>query len=202
LKGKSGGRNVKRLEIAIYGRGGQGAKTAGDLLTRAFHIVGIKSHGQPRYTADRMGAPVSYAIRLSLDGSPIYDRSWIKNPEMAAIFDFTLFEELGLYRLIKDGAMVVLNLSGGEEIPVQASRYKVRAIDANSIARRFGLIKGSVPIIGTIMCGAFAKATGMITLESVLSALSEVLKGRPKRILELNIMAVELGYKEVEVLWG
>lgn len=194
------GRESGRLEIAIYGRGGQGAKTAGDLLTRAFHIVGIRSHGQPRYTADRMGAPVSYAIRLSLDGSPIYDRSWVRSPEIAAVFDFTLFEELGLRRMVREDGTIVLNISGREEIPVEISKYKLSFIDANSIARRFGLINGTIPIVGTIMCGAFAKVTGMITLESIISALSDVLRGKPKRILDLNVMAVELGYKEAEAL--
>lgn len=78
------------LEMAIHGRGGQGVKTAGDLLVHALFAEGYRVNGQPLYGGERMGAPVAYYIRCNRSGTPIDDRSLVRRPAIMLMFDASM----------------------------------------------------------------------------------------------------------------
>ncbi len=109
------------VEIAIHGRGGQAAKTAGEVLTYTLYRKGFNPHGQPRYTPDRMGAPVSYAIRFHPDRALIYDRSWIRHPEIVLLFDLSLVEQLDLAPTWRAGITVVALATDGTGGPTDSA---------------------------------------------------------------------------------
>ena len=187
----------QQIEIGIYGRGGQGAKTAGEMLTYALFSAGVKPHGQPRYTPDRMGAPSSYAIRFNADRSQIHDRSWIRDPAWIVLFDLTLLEQLGLDAGWGDNVLVVANAKANAPQLNRLESFRYCRVDANRIARECGLMKGSVPILSSAMVGAFAKATQLVSLDTLVQTVTVQSRGPLERYLDVNLQALRRGYEEV-----
>lgn len=205
---------VNTIEIAIHGRGGQAAITTGNILTYALFLEGMLPHGQPRFTPDRMGAPVSYAIRFNKDRTPIWDRSWIRKPQIVLLFDLTLIDNIGVNEVWEKGIEMIANIPQEASIPARGFNaqlalvdlpklfeklldFKLYVVDANRIAKECGLMKGCVPILSSAMAGAFAKATGLVSLQSVESAMKTLAKGALERYLPANIEALRRGYEEV-----
>ena len=62
-------------EVIVYGRGGQGAVTASQLLAISAFIDGKHSQGFPSFGVERRGAPVTAFARI--DDKPINIRSHI-----------------------------------------------------------------------------------------------------------------------------
>ncbi len=185
------------FEIAVHGRGGQAAKTAGEFLTHALYRKGYNPHGQPRYTPDRMGAPVSYAIRFRPDRQRIFDRSWIRHPQIVVLFDVSLVEQLDLAPTWRPGTMLVLNIKPDAPIPPSVAQFRIARLDANRIARELKLMKGCVPILSTAMAGAFANVCGLIGIEDLLDTIRVVSKASVGRFLEANLNAARRGFAEV-----
>ena len=187
----------RSIEIVIWGRGGQGAKTSGDMLTLALHRAGVNPQGQPRYSADRMGAPVTYAIRYNEDRSRVLDRSWIRDPLFVVLFDLTLLEERDLASTWRPGATVIANARPGDPLLARVSSFRYATLDATEIARTCGLMKGSVPVLSSVMPGAFAYTSRLLTLECLESIVPE-LRGPISRYPEANIKALRRGYTQVQ----
>ncbi|MBI3947691.1 MAG: 2-oxoacid:acceptor oxidoreductase family protein [Armatimonadetes bacterium] len=190
--------SASSFEIAIHGRGGQAAKTAGEVIVHTLYRKGFSPHGQPRYTADRMGAPVSYAIRFRPDRARIFDRSWVRHPQVVVLCDISLVEQLDLAPTWRPGITVIVNAAPESPGLAALAAFRVARVDANRIAREVGLMKGSVPILSTAMAGAFARVSGLITLDDVLEALRREGTAAVGQNLEANIQAAHRGFAEVE----
>lgn len=188
---------VSSFEIEIHGRGGQAAKTAGEVLTHTFYRKGFNPHGQPRYTPDRMGAPVSYAIRFHTDYSRIFDRSWIRHPRMVILFDLSLVEQLDLVPRWRRGITLVVSAPPDDPRLEALAPFQVARVDAGRIAQELRLMKGSVPILSTTMAGAFARASRLFSLDDLLETLRAEAKETVGRHLDANIAAARRGYEEV-----
>lgn len=188
------------IEIVIHGRGGQAALTTGNILTYALFLEGMEPHGQPRFTPDRMGAPVSYAIRFNRDRSPIVDRSWITDPQIVLLFDISLVTQLGLAESWSSGIDVIANIPPTLGVPECLASFRLHVLDANRIARECGLMKGCVPILSSAMAGAFSRVTGLVSLRSVESAMAANMKGPLARYMNANVAALHRGYEEVHSL--
>lgn len=189
------------VEIVIHGRGGQGAKTGGDILTYSLYEAGFAVVGQPKYGSDRMGAPVSYAIRFHRGGGAVHDRSWIRQPQYALVYDAKLIgnPKLKIAESLIDGGMLIVN---SRRWPHEFSRLSRRPIlaatvDASGISRDCGLFKGNVPILSTTMAGAFAAATDLIGLGTVLKVIRKVIKGYHKDVIDQNVTAARTAYEKV-----
>jgi 2-oxoacid:acceptor oxidoreductase gamma subunit (pyruvate/2-ketoisovalerate family) len=173
--------------------------TAGNIITHALFLEGMEPHGQPRFTPDRMGAPVSYAIRLNRDRSPVYDRSWIRSPSLVVLFDLSLVTHLGVASTWRTGITVIANIPHDVPVPAELGPFTLYALDANAIATQCGLMKGSVPILSSAMCGAFARTTGLVSLESVQTAMAAAMKDALSRYMPANVEALKRGYEEVSL---
>jgi len=99
---------------------------------------------------------------------------------------------------LKKGGIVIANsnLTPGEiklKGGLQAS--KIATVDANEISMEvYG--RRAIPIINTIMLGAFVKASNWLSLNSILEAV----KLRWPEAAETNIKAVLKGYEDTKVL--
>ncbi len=171
------------IEIRIHGRGGQGAVSAAELLAIAAFRCGKYSQAFPSFGPERSGAPVESYCRISDD--PIKLRAHIYNPDYIIVLDESLlsFSEKGLQ---KDGIIVI---NSKDRCKTDFKHYN---IDATSIALKFF----TRPIVNTIMLGAFAKATKLVTLESLKEAIREKFSGS---LAEKNIKAVEAAYNEMKI---
>ncbi|MDH7569571.1 MAG: 2-oxoacid:acceptor oxidoreductase family protein, partial [Armatimonadota bacterium] len=163
----------------------------------ALYRSGYNPHGQPRYTPDRMGAPVSYAIRFRANRSRIFDRSWIRHPRIVVLFDLTLLQQLGLAATWNPGITVVANARPDDPRLEELAAFRVARVDADRIARDLNLMKGSVPILSTAMSGAFARVSGLLTLEEICASIREAASSAVGRDLPANLEAARRGYHEV-----
>jgi len=79
------------LRVRLHGRGGQGIKTASQILGSAAFLAGHQAQDFPLYGAERRGAPIVAFARI--DDAPILERGPIAIPDLLLIGDDTLLED-------------------------------------------------------------------------------------------------------------
>jgi len=79
------------LRVRFHGRGGQGIKTASQILGTAAFLSGFQSQDFPLYGAERRGAPIVAFTRINK--TPILERGPISIPDLLLIGDETLLED-------------------------------------------------------------------------------------------------------------
>ncbi len=162
----------KNIEIRFHGRGGQGIVTASALLSEAFFKEGKYPQSVPLYGPQRRGAPVTAFLRVGEER--VRERFWIQSPHYVVVLDDSLAKIANVEEGLHEGAMLLFNtaLTDKERLQLNGT-YKVAGVDADAIAVRFKLGDFPYPRINTLMLAAFAKTTGLVTLESLISAAKE-----------------------------
>ncbi len=79
------------FRIRFHGRGGQGIKTASQILGTAGFLSGYQAQDFPLYGAERRGAPIVAFTRLANES--ILERGAISRPDVLLIGDETLIED-------------------------------------------------------------------------------------------------------------
>jgi pyruvate ferredoxin oxidoreductase gamma subunit len=172
-------------EIRIHGRGGQGSVTAAEMLSVAAFEDGKFSQAFPAFGVERRGAPVQAFTRIS--NSPIRLRSQIYTPDYVIVQDATLLETVDVASGIKDDGIILINTKESPEDLKINTKAKVMTVDATKVAME---VIG-VPIVNTILLGAFAGATGEINVESIKKAIAGRFSGR---VAEKNSKAIQKAY--------
>lgn len=160
------------IEIRFHGRGGQGTVVASKTLAEAIFREGKYVQTFPEYGVERRGAPVTAFTRI--DENPIYIRTKVYEPQYIVVLDPTLIEAVDVTEGLKEGGFILINSEKSPKEYTQFNSYKVATVDATSIAIKYKLGSKAAPIVNTSILGAFAKATGLVKLESILSAVYEV----------------------------
>ncbi|MGC8628688.1 MAG: 2-oxoacid:acceptor oxidoreductase family protein [Candidatus Micrarchaeia archaeon] len=179
------------IEMLLYGRGGQGVVTAGELIVKAAVKKDFYGQSVPFFGGERRGAPVSSYVRL--DSKPITIHRQTYNPDIVVLFETGLLSVPGnpIGNLKEEGKALINTQS-----PVKLGN-ETYYIDANEIARKTGLVIAGWPIVNTALAGAMAKVLGLFTID----ALNEAIKGTfTGNIAESNLKAAEMGYAEVRKL--
>ncbi len=183
------------IEIRWHGRGGQGAKTASEVLAEAVIRDGKFIQSFPEYGPERMGAPVQAYNRLSDERIDIHSN--VYNPDYVVVLDPTLLESGGVTDgLREDGALIVNTDLPPEKVKEKMGfKGKVFGLDAYKIARE----EIGRPMANTPCLGALIKATGITNLDNVKEALRRHLGSKlSEKVLDANIRAIERAYKEVK----
>lgn len=179
-------------EIRIHGRGGQGAVLAGGILASALVLEGKFVVAVPSFGFERRGAPVASYLRL--DEREIRQMTNIYNPDCILCIDPTVARAVNIFDGLRENAVLVQTAAKPiEELPLSERVATVGLCDAVSIALE--IFKR--PITNTIMLGAFAKTTGLVTLESLRTAIKE--SDFRDAGLEQNLAALERGYNTTQV---
>ncbi len=181
-------------EIKFYGRGGQGAVTAAQILATAAFLEGQWAQTFPQFGAERRGAPVIAYVRLAEEPIPI--RSKVYAPDASVVMDFNLFKMLNPLGDLKPGGLALLNYPHpGPKMPPEVLRPGARlfVVDATKIAHQ---IYGptTIPITNVIILGAYAAASGDVSLDSIIEALPDFF---PDGKLQKNIQAARIGFERV-----
>jgi 2-oxoacid:acceptor oxidoreductase gamma subunit (pyruvate/2-ketoisovalerate family) len=178
------------IEVRFHGRGGQGAVVAAKILADAFFQEGKHVQSFPAFGVERRGAPVTAFTRI--DDTPIFLRCNIYTPDIIVVMDPTLLRETGVTTGLKDNGMVVVN-AAREDLDMSAYEgFAVAPVDATAIAVRHGLGTNTNPIVNTAILGAFSRATGLVSIESVVQS---IMSGVPKHAEE-NAAAAREAYEE------
>lgn len=177
-----------KIEIRFHGRGGQGAVTAAELLTKAAIKEGKYAQGFAAFGPERRGAPVLAFTRIS--DEPIELRSQIYEPDVVVVLDPSLVFTKAVTQGLKANGVLVLNTGRQINEILQAfSGYKLAVVNATEIA----LKHIGVAITNTAMLGALIKATNVVRLESILDEVGA-------RFGKSNIDTVIETYEKTEVL--
>ena len=188
------------VEIRWHGRGGQGAKTASELLAEAAFNTGKYVQGFPEYGPERMGAPITAFNRIS--DKRIRIHSNIYEPNYVVVVDETLLECVDVTAGLKaDGAVIVNTQKKPEEIRPALGGYKgkICTIDARTI---------SVDCLGkyfpnTPMLAAVVKVSGVMAdavfIKDMQSTFSNKFASKPQ-VIEGNMNALKRAIVEVKGL--
>lgn len=177
-------------EIRLRGRGGQGAVIAAEMLAYAFVLEGKYASSFASFGPERRGAPVSSFLRF--DAKPIRDTHQIYNPDCLIILDPFEAKLPAVLEGLRGDGIVVANTSKQSLSISHENLKKVGLLDATAIA----LKEIRRPISNTCLMGAFAKVTGWVSLDSVISSLEMYFEGE---VLERNANAARRGYESVKV---
>ncbi|MFO7899671.1 MAG: 2-oxoacid:acceptor oxidoreductase family protein [Planctomycetota bacterium] len=183
-------------EIRWHGRGGQGAKTAAQLVAQVAMKEGKSSQGFPEYGPERMGAPIRGYTRLSEGAVRLHCP--IEHPDVVVILDETLLGMPALIDGVTDETVFVVN-SESDPAEVRAKlgieKGAVMCVPATKIA----IDEIGRPIPNTPMIGALIKATGCIQLDSAKENVKKkFLKKFGERVVQGNIRAIERAHEEVK----
>ena len=178
------------VEIRLHGRGGQGVVTAAELLAIAAWEDGIYSQAFPTFGSERMGAPVAAFVRLNKDGA-IQVRSQIYNPDHLIVQDPTLIGVVDIFQGLKPGGIILINSDRVPENAPDLGKFKVITAPATDIALK---ILGR-PIPNTTLLGAFAAATGLVSLEGINKAIMERF---PVALQKMNLEAAQTTYTMIK----
>jgi pyruvate ferredoxin oxidoreductase gamma subunit len=164
-------------EIRWHGRGGQGAVTSAKILAEAaFHsgFAGVTS--QPSFGAERRGAPITASTRLAHE--PIRVLSQVTEPDIVVVLDDSLLGVANATAGLAPGGMVIVNTNrSASELGIGGDAHVVTS-DVTGAAMAADLIVGGQPMVSTAILGAFAAATGLITMESVEAAIGHAFSGK------------------------
>jgi pyruvate ferredoxin oxidoreductase gamma subunit len=174
------------IEIRFHGRGGQGAVTAAEILAKAAFEDGKYSQAFPFFGVERRGAPVMAFSRI--DEEPIRRRYQVYNPDYVVVLDNGLLEVVDVFSGLKEKGKVILNTK--EDLNTDKN-IDIEIIDATGIA----LDVLGVPIVNTVMLGAFAGSTGAVSLDSIIKIIKETFPGK---IGDKNAKAAEIAYKQLK----
>jgi len=175
-------------EITVFGRGGQGAVVAAEILAEAYFHQGFHSQSFPSFGVERRGAPVMAFLRV--DKEFIYLRSMIYQAHMGLILSPDVVNSPTFKpSLVENAALIINSANSLEEI----SAYDCHYVDATSIALEFELGSKAQPLVNTAMLGAFARVSGDLSLENVLKAV----ENRVPLKIDNNLSAVKKAYDTV-----
>jgi len=157
-------------EVIWHGRGGQGVVIAAQILAEAAYFQGYKGvTSAPTFGPERRGAPLMASTRISSD--PIRMVSQIEHADISVVLDPSLISVVNILGTLKEGGLIIINSPlKPDDIELNA-KIRIATVNAGGVALKHRLIREGKPIVNTPMLGAFARASGLVSLESMEKGL-------------------------------
>jgi pyruvate ferredoxin oxidoreductase gamma subunit len=183
-------------ELEFIGRGGQGAKTAAELVAKIVLDKGKFVQSFPDYGPERKGAPVRAFTRIS--DKEIRGCSSEANPNVIILIDPTLLSLNDTLFNIKDGQIVLVNSPDTTQVLLKQynihANIKFYSVDATKIA--MDVLKNN--ITNSAMLGALSKITGLYNLEEIRNEFRKEFEHKlDKDVIERNYQAIEQAFNGV-----
>lgn len=152
------------IEITIFGRGGQGAVTASQVLALAFEEQGIRAQAFPQFGAERTGQPVRSFVRASRKEIKI--KAPITTADYSVVLDSALLKSVNVIEETKSRGTIIVNSRNDQS---NASRFhRIVSVDVNEVARTI-FPKG----INMGMLGALVGCTRVLQIKSLTNAIDK-----------------------------
>ncbi len=182
-------------EVIWHGRGGQGVVLAAQILAEAAYYEGYKGvTSAPTFGPERRGAPLTASTRMS--ETWIRTVSQVELADIAVVLDASLIEIVDVARTLKKGGALIINTSMSPDTFDLKETFRIATCDALSIAGEANLTISGAPIVNTPMVGAFARATGLVSIENIEKALN---KKMPWKKASINYSAAKTAYERTMV---
>jgi 2-oxoglutarate ferredoxin oxidoreductase subunit gamma len=178
--------NIKpQQEILIAGSGGQGVLSAGKILAQAAVEQGKFVTYYPSYGAEIRGGTANCTIIISDKeiASPV-----CANPQTMLVFNAPSYRKFA-GRIANTGLLLINSSLCAEPVPPANSGIKLVNVPASELAQELGDVRST----NIIMLGVYAQLTGLVTRDSLTSAI-RLFFGNKKDIVELNLKALEKGF--------
>jgi 2-oxoglutarate ferredoxin oxidoreductase subunit gamma len=171
------------IKTIFAGFGGQGVLSMGLNLAQAAMVEGKHVTYLPSYGAEVRGGTANCTVAVSDEdiASPV-----ASSPEFIVVMNKpSLFR---FQNLLESAGVLFINSS---LIDAETTRGDIEVIrvPANTIAEELGSLKAA----NMVMLGAFIKKSNLVSLETVIEELKNVL-GKKKSLLEINTKALKTGY--------
>ena len=183
------------FQVRVHGRGGQGVVTAAEMLSIAAFEEGRHAQAFPSFGSERTGAPVVAFCRIS--DREIRLREPIVEADAVIIQDPTLLHQVAVFAGLRPEGYVLLNSQhrleelGLEEFADAHGKGRFFTLPATDIGiRHIGRPIPNIPLLA-----GFAALSGIIRLESVISAINARFKGK---VASGNISAAKEAYDLVK----
>ncbi len=182
-------------QIRIHSRGGQGAKTAGIVIAKAFIAEGKHAQTFAEYGPERSGAPMKTFVRLSEKEIRLHGD--VERPDMVVVMDASLLQSVDVSDGMEEGGVLLINTGKKEKeiLPlIKNKKCEIRLIDASGISKEF--LGKNLP--NTVMAGAIARLYPAIPFREVKKQLQGKFDAKlTKEMVEKNLEALERGYTAV-----
>ncbi|MCD6360214.1 MAG: 2-oxoacid:acceptor oxidoreductase family protein [Armatimonadetes bacterium] len=179
-----------REEVFLGGLGGQGVLLGGQMLARAGMDRGLNVSWFPIYSPEVRGGYTTCTVVITDGrvGSPLAE-----HPGSMIIMDPSALRLFG--DRAPEGGLVVLNSSLIEEDAVRDDVRKIW-VPANDIAADIGNDR----VVNMTMIGAWAAATGILSIEDITASLKRMLPERHHKHMPANEAALRRGADCAECL--
>jgi pyruvate ferredoxin oxidoreductase gamma subunit len=183
------------FEVIFFARGGQGAKTASELIAHAAILEGKYVKAFPFFGPERSGAPTKMFLKIS--ENEIRTQEPVVDPDVVVVLDETVIDCQDVSRnLDKNESLIINSKKDPEEIRKKIPNFegKIHTLDATGIALK---ITGN-PNPNMVLMGYFIKISEIISLENAMQIFREVFVPKiGKELTEKTIQAMQAGYDEI-----
>ncbi|MHB1434403.1 MAG: 2-oxoacid:acceptor oxidoreductase family protein, partial [Streptosporangiaceae bacterium] len=183
-------------EIRFHGRGGQGTVTAAELLSAAAFIEGRHAQAFPSFGSERTGAPVMSFCRI--DDRPIRTREPVVAPDVLIIGDSTLLNQVNVFEGASERCRLLINSARGiDELNISDFTRDLPPGAALTVpATELAVQHLGRPVPSAVLLGGLAALTGIVSLESVITAIEHRFAAQP-RVASGNAAAARAAYDYV-----
>ncbi len=185
-------------EILWHGRGGQGVVLAAQILAEAAYIHGFRGvTSAPTFGPERRGAPLTASTRIA--DEPVRTFSQVAPADIAVVLDPSLLAAATGEELLRKNGIVIINTPlDPEQLGVRGC-FSVATVDAARIAWEHHLSMGGTPIVNTPLLGAFCRASGLVSLDSIEEGIKQKM---PRNKAAFNFQAIKTAFDRTEVWEG
>ena len=186
------------IEIRWHGRGGQGAKTASQLLADAAFMSGKYVQSFPEYGPERSGAPITAYNRISDERCPVHSN--IYEPNFVAVVDETLLESVDVAAGVKEGGAVIVNTSKSpDEIRPHLHGFNGRVCTIDARAISLDCLGAYFP--NTPMLAAVVAVSTCVDKDQFLKDMEESYRhkfAKKPQVVEGNLICLKRSLEEVQ----
>ena len=166
----------------MHGRGGQGIKTASQILGSAGFYSGFQAQDFPLYGAERRGAPVIAFTRISKDA--ILERGPISSPDIILIGDETLLNDPQAAPLCGAEPTTIIFVNSDHMPEALASNFSVTTANLTDLCLQH---IDNPTMYSSALSAVGARLLGVIELPDLLKAIEDELAGISPGALQGNL---------------
>lgn len=182
------------VEIRIHGRGGQGAKSASQLIVEAAMEHDNQVQAFPEYGPERSGAPMVTYARISEHKITTYEP--VLRPDIVMVIDPTLIEQIDVTKGMKTKSILIVNSKKSAEEIRKETGFKGKTFTVDATGISISHIGKNLP--NTPMLGALVKVTGVIDMEHLVKKVKGMfLKKIGSEKTKANIDSIKEAYEKV-----
>ena len=173
--------------------------TAGDLIARGAVQHGLHAMSMPSFGVERRGAPARSFVRIS--ENPILLRCDVTHADILCMCDSSIWCYFDFLSSVKEHSLLIFNSplssealemelkSGKWPSTLTTNHHQILTTDATALAME----KIGRPVSNTVLMGAFAAATALVSLDTMKNLIREHFGP----LGEANSALAEAAYNEI-----